>query len=195
MAQNLRDILKEENNKETSSLKEGHQLRFLDKLEAELPVQKKPRRMNVLWKVAAMITLVLSAGYFSYPLLTNPESEVIEVKEEDTAKEGTLTIGSLSPALNKVEKYYIANINLQLSTLKFNEGNKDLLEGYISRLDELDKAYANLNIELNKQGPNEQTITALIDNLKIRLELLFKLKNKLKEIKTTQNGNTKYEKI
>jgi len=51
----------------------------------------------------------------------------------------------------------------------------------------LDNAYKTLNTELNEVGPSEATITALIDNLQLRLELLFKLKNKLKELKTLEN--------
>jgi len=195
MAQDLRNLFKETNKSEIPSLKQGHQLRFLEKLESEMPVQSKPTLRKLFWKVAAMITIVLGGGYLSYPLFVNSDSVVIESKEEKTTVKGNLTIGSLSPELNKVEKYYIANINLQLSTLKFNKDNKDLFEGYITRLDELDKAYANLNIELNEHGPTEETITALIDNLKLRLELLFKLKNKLKEIKLIQNGNNTNETI
>jgi hypothetical protein len=195
MAQDLRNLFKESNKSEIPSLKQGHQLRFLEKLESEMPVQSKPTIRKLFWKVAAMITIVLGGGYLSYPLFVNSDSVVIESKEEKTTVKGNLTIGSLSPELNKVEKYYIANINLQLSTLKFNKDNKDLFEGYITRLDELDKAYANLNIELNEHGPTEETITALIDNLKLRLELLFKLKNKLKEIKLIQNGNNTNETI
>ena len=57
----------------------------------------------------------------------------------------------------------------------------------MKQLSELDKEYKNLSIELNKVGPTEATITALIDNLKMRLELLFKLKNKLNEFKTQEN--------
>ena len=47
--------------------------------------------------------------------------------------------------------------------------------------------YKLLNKELNEVGPTEATISALIDNLKLRLELLFKLKNKLKELKNLEN--------
>ena len=61
----------------------------------------------------------------------------------------------------------------------------------MQRLAELDKEYTSLNIELNNVGPSETTVTALIDNLKMRLDLLFKLKNKLKELKTQNNEEFK----
>ena len=53
----------------------------------------------------------------------------------------------------------------------------------MNRLDVLNNDYLLLNKELNESGPNEANVNALIDNLKLRLELLFKLKNKLKELK------------
>jgi hypothetical protein len=46
-----------------------------------------------------------------------------------------------------------------------------------------------LNLELTQAGPTEETITALVDNLKMRLELLMKLKTKLKELKNNTNEN------
>jgi hypothetical protein len=101
-----------------------------------------------------------------------------------------ITLGDLSPDLKKVEDYYMTGINVQLASLKFTEDNKALIEGYMRQLSELNDEYKNLNAELNTNGPSEATITAMIDNLKLRLELLFKLKNKLKELK-----NQKDEKI
>ena len=65
----------------------------------------------------------------------------------------------------------------------------------MEQLDELDNEYAVLNDELNTIGPTEATITALIDNLKLRLELLFKLKNKLKELKNQNKSFFRQHKI
>ena len=54
---------------------------------------------------------------------------------------------------------------------------------------EVDLEYESLNLELTQAGPTEETITALVDNLKMRLELLMKLKTKLKELKNNTNEN------
>jgi hypothetical protein len=43
-------------------------------------------------------------------------------------------------------------------------------------------------------GPNEQTIEAMVENLQFRLDLLYKLKNKLNEIKQTKNTNNEKHK-
>jgi hypothetical protein len=74
-----------------------------------------------------------------------------------------------------------------LASLQVNDENNELIDGYLERLTELDTEYSKLNNEMNLNGPSEETVTALIDNLKFRLELLFKLKNKLKELKNLNN--------
>ncbi|MGI9552700.1 MAG: hypothetical protein ACR2MT_15965, partial [Aurantibacter sp.] len=65
--------------------------------------------------------------------------------------------------------------------------NKGLVDSYLEQLSELDEEYRRLNVELNEIGPNDQTINALIQNLQLRLELLYKLKNKLNELKSSEN--------
>jgi hypothetical protein len=62
-----------------------------------------------------------------------------------------------------------------------------MVDSFIERLAELNEAYGKLNIELNSIGPNDQTITALIKNLQLRLQLLQKLKIKLNELKLAEN--------
>ncbi|MEO0902253.1 MAG: hypothetical protein AAFY00_09595, partial [Bacteroidota bacterium] len=52
---------------------------------------------------------------------------------------------------------------------------------------ELDGEYNHLNQELNELGPNDDTISALINNLQLRLQLLQKLKTKLNQLKSSKN--------
>jgi hypothetical protein len=62
----------------------------------------------------------------------------------------------------------------------------------VQRLGELSDEYERLSDELFQSGPNEQTVTALIDNLKLRLNLLYRLKEKLNELNNSEN---EFEKI
>jgi len=191
MAQDIRDLLKGEN-PEKAKLSKGHKSRFEAMLDKEMPQEKN----SFSWlKIAAIALVLLSVSFFGYQYLSdftgninntnaNPIVEV-DTKKNDTPSQ--ISIGDLSPDLKKVEDYYRTGINLQLASLKIDPENKDLVDGYMSQLSILDKEYKKLNLELNKEGPTEATITALIDNLKLRLELLFKLKNKLNEFKTQEN--------
>ena len=65
--------------------------------------------------------------------------------------------------------------------------SKELFDGYLLRLEELNKEYTRLEEELTQSGPNEQTVNALIDNLKLRLNLLYRLKEKLSELNESNN--------
>ena len=78
----------------------------------------------------------------------------------------------------------MVSINLELSQLEISDKNKTLIDSYMERLEELNMEYKKLNTELNEIGPNDQTITALIKNLQLRLQLLHKLRDKLKELQS-----------
>ena len=74
--------------------------------------------------------------------------------------------------MQKIESYYVANINLELANLEVSDENNDLVDSYMEQLAMLDAEYKKLNKELNTIGPKDQTIEALIQNLQLRLQLL-----------------------
>lgn len=186
MAQDLRELFKEEKAKK-HPMKDGHEERFLELLDKELPVQRKSTFYFI--KIAASVLVLFSLGIYTYinyknDVLTHPE--IVETETENTKDQG-YSLGDLSPELKKIENYYVANINLELSRLEVSNENKAMVDDYMRRLSELDEEYKRLNIELNEIGPNDQTITALIKNLQLRLQLLQKLKEKLNQLKSSEN--------
>ncbi|SRX53933.1 hypothetical protein [Aequorivita sp. CIP111184] len=200
-----RDIKKmfENYTPETSELPKGHEARFeakLNKAFSETVCEEKDTSFPWL-KIAAVAIVFLAVSFFGYQQLSKKDLEitentinsVVENNPENLEKNDApkLTLANLSPDLKKVEEYYMTGINLQLASLKINGENKEFVEGYMQRLSELDKEYTLLNAELNQVGPSEATVTALIDNLKMRLDLLFKLKSKLKELKNQNNEEFK----
>lgn len=187
MAQDIRKLFKEEPKVSNQKMPKGHEARFLEKLEKELPAQKQYNSFNFL-NIAASVVLLIGLGYFGFKAFdgsteieTNPEP-MVSVK----------TIGEVSPQLKKVEDYYLANINLELSKMKVTPESKELFDGYILRLDELNNEYNVLADELINSGPSERTVNALIDNLKLRLNLLYRLKEKLSEL---NKNETSYEQV
>ncbi len=175
----------------TPKLSEGHEKRFAARLDAQL---SKPERPMIYWlKIAAVIVAFIAVGSFAYFSINDKGAEdglsTVENTNTETIPESVITLGDLSPDLKKVESYYTTGINVQLASLKVNDDNKELVDSYMKRLNELHTEYKVLNKELNEVGPNEATITALVDNLQLRLELLFKLKNKLEELKKQNNEN------
>ena len=200
MAQDIKKMF-ENFDSDTPKLPKGHQARFEAKLDEAFSGQRaQKQRTSIPWlRIAAMVVVLVAVSFFGYQQLFkkdtfNGASNGLTESKAETAETGNapnLTLADISPDLKKVEEYYTAGINVQLASLKITEDNKDLVNGYMKRLAELNGEYNTLNAELSKFGPTEATVTALIDNLKLRLDLLFKLKNKLKELKTQDNEEFK----
>ena len=175
MAQDIRELFK--NDKVLGkTMPKHHEERFLKKLDEALPETKtKPFKW---YNIAASIVVLLglSLGTYNY---FQPEKGVVEGNANIVK---TKSLGDVSPGLKKVEDYYLASINLELSKIKYTPETKEVFDGYIKQLDELNKEYKKLSLELTAVGPTELTINALIDNLKLRLNLLYRLKEQLQEL-------------
>ena len=181
MAQDLRNLFEKDVEVQQAKMSQGHEARFLEKLEKELPIEKKSNGFSFL-NIAASIVIVLGLSFGAYQFFKGAGGEVLipegeKVVENDNIK----SMGEFSPELKKVEDYYLASINLELSKVQLTPENKDLVDGYIQRLKELNDEYNTLTIELNDNGPNSGTLDALINNLKLRLNLVTRLKEKLEE--------------
>jgi predicted RNase H-like nuclease (RuvC/YqgF family) len=189
MARDLKEMFAKERER-VHSMKEGHEARFLSKLEKELPASAQKRSTQLFWiRVAASVVVILgvTAYFLSGEQKISLVTDQVVGNETKTKTQQTLSLGDLSPDLQKVENYYLTNINLQLSDLESNPENKEVLDSYMTRLAELDAEYRRLNVELNEIGPNDQTIGALVKNLQLRLQLLQRLKSKLNQLKSSKN--------
>lgn len=190
MARDIRQLFEEEQQLSNQKMPEGHQARFLQKLEEELPESGKQTTRFSFFSIAASVVLLISVGFFGATLIRDGGEDSIDEKDVVETKS---SIGEISPQLKKVEDYYLANINLELSKLEYTPESKELFDGYVSRMDELSKEYERLADELIASGPNERTVTALIDNLKLRLNLLYRLKEKLSELNSAKANYTEVQ--
>jgi hypothetical protein len=185
MAQDLRDMFKKEQEKKYV-LNKGHEARFMDKLNMAFPQEE--RKIFGWGKMAAAVAALIFSGALAIYWLNMPQELPTTIVDKGEVKEtDNFSFGDLSPELKKVEEYYVANINLELAKLEVSASNKELVDGYMDRMAELTQEYQSLNKELVDYGISEQTITALIENLQLRLQLLQKLKKKLNELKTSKN--------
>jgi hypothetical protein len=150
----------------------------LDKLDEALPVGPKQKSSIGFIRIAASIVILIGLSFGAYKFFVTPP---IEPQQQEVATK-MKSLGDISPDLKKVEDYYLANINLELSKVKLTLENKELFDGYVVKLEELNKEYNRLSVELTKHGPNELTVSALIDNLKLRLNLLYRLKEQLQDL-------------
>lgn len=201
MGQDIREMFKNETSHQTEHLEKGHQKRFENKLDAAFP-QKSGRGFNYFYlKIAAILVVAFGVGF--YLLQSNNFTEgpaVVETPTEEKIKEDNFDdipaekqfqLSEISPEFKKIEDYYMASLNIELAKIDVNDDNRELINSFMEQLADLDKEYQRLNAEISENGPNEQSIEAMVANLQLRLELLYKLKNKLKEI--NQTNKEEYE--
>ena len=184
MPKDLREMLKNEV-KTTEMLSKNHRINFEAKLNKEL--YSKPKKRYSFFNIAASFLIIVGLGSSMYFFNKNST----QVTPQQTAKIESL--GSISPELKKIENYYLASIQVEISNLEKTPENEELLDGYLEKIGELTSDYKILTNELNTEGLNEKTINALIDNLQLRLKLLYQLKeqlNDLKNINLNNNENT-----
>lgn len=191
MAQDLRTLFKQDQKVSHTSMADGHEQRFLKKLEEQLP--EAPSKPNYHWlRIAASIVLFVGLGFTVFKFLEAPNHNPADDHQVavETSTNDLKSLGDISPDLKKIENYYVANINLELSKVQITDDNKELFDSYIVRLGELNTEYKRLSQELTDNGPNELTVSALIDNLKLRLNLLYRLKKQLKELNESEEHQT-----
>ncbi len=193
MAQDIRDLFRNDKTQNWEKMDKGHEKRFEARLDESFPNKKSGGNYFFL-KIAAMVVVVIGIGLFFFipdnKIKENPVVNApVENDEEKDAPENQFQLSDISPEFKKVEDYYMANINMELSKIELNETNKTLIDAYMAELEELNKEYQRLNNDFKEAGPNEQTVEAMIINLQMRLDLLFRLKNKLNELKQNNNGN------
>lgn len=190
MAQDIRELFQKEQKNETqANLPAGHEARFLKKLDAEF--SKTSKTTWSWWYIAASIVVVLGVGFGTFKYFQVPENiQVVDTPTDTESNKGeipTRTLGDISPDLKKVEDYYLANINFELSKVTLTPENKDLIDGYLTQLETLNQEYKRISLELTHSGSNELTVNALITNLKFRLNLMYRLKEQLETLKTTDS--------
>ncbi|WP_108866288.1 hypothetical protein [Aquimarina aquimarini] len=197
MAQDIRELLKKDKHIPSERIQEGHEQRFLSRLEKELP--KKTKKFPYHWlNIAASIVVIFSVSLLTYNQLNvnNAEgTEVVNLDNESVKNSSiiltkqTSPLAEISPEYEEVENSILTSIKFQLSQITIDDSNRELVESFMTRLNNLDKEYQQLNKELIEVGPNVQSVEAMMENLTIRLSLLNRLKDKLKELERIENQN------
>jgi len=184
MQRDIRKLFKEDSKLAKGQMPEGHEARFLQKLDEELPVKKQ--NSFFFLRIAAAVVVLFGLGFGIYTQFgpDKADPQIVDIEEK---KSQIKSMGDISPDLKKIETYYLANINMELAKMNYSPENMDLIDGYLKRLAELNKEYDRLNKELSETGPNIETVDALINNLKLRLNLLQRLKEQLNELNNNQN--------
>ena len=189
MAQDIRELMKNDSDSK-QSLREGHTRRFENLLEERLPIQEQKTSAKggiYLWMKIAAVLIV--AGGIVFMVYNNVfakagDQQLVEVEtSEKQSAEPEVLLSAISPEFKRVEDYYLASVNLEIARLEITDDNKELIDAFMKQLSDLDEEYKSLNREITESGVSDEMVSAMIENLKLRVELMIKLKSKLKEMK------------
>jgi hypothetical protein len=150
---------------------EGHEMRFLKKLEATQNTSKKtPYLLYINWAAIITISICFSVYYFQN------KNNNIELN-------------------NTPQNYYASQVELQISSLKALENTftKPIIDDAISEIMRLEMDYLKLENERKVSGTNELLLNAMIINLQTRIEFLQRVQsqiNQINELKESANENT-----
>lgn len=173
----LETLYNNKTNFDTETPPDGHEKRFLAKLENQKIKQNSKPKLRQLW-------LPITAVAASILLLIN-----LSINTNATTK----GLASVSPEMAKTESYFTNTIAAELKKLKSasNSETRLIIKDALIQLNRLETEYKLLVTDLNKSGQDQRIIYAMISNFQNRIEIL---QNTLQQIEIVkQLKNSKHE--
>ena len=153
-----------------------------NRIDEQLHSQPKSDRFAWVWKAAAVVLLGVSTllMYQKQQLKQQQQATIVEDKEMNESL-------ALDADFEEAEFYYTAMIEEKKQEIaSFEIDDPELRAGFKADLDELDTLYLELKSELFETS-NEKVMEALIENLRLRIEILNRQLDILEKIKNYQN--------
>ncbi len=144
--------------------------------------QRSPKvvklRTALLYGAAAMLAVAFGIGYLLTPEESVSTSGVNTAAEEPVENIDGYSLSDISPELAEVEGYYVSQVNKKMDALNQLNVDPELLE----ELEMLDSEFQQLKSEMGESVNNEQIIEAMIDNYRLKLDILETILQELAEI-------------
>ncbi|APQ16318.1 hypothetical protein [Maribacter hydrothermalis] len=158
---------------------EGHQMRFLDKLNAANGVATLAPKKNYSWLrmafVAAAITLLLTVGVFQL----------------NTAYTIDKQVAKISPEASKTQFHFANLIEEQIKELNAEKSpeTEKIINDTMLQLKKLQLDYDKMEQDLLNGGNSKLILSAMITNFQTRIDLLNEVMIQIENIKTIKNIN------
>ncbi|HET8885559.1 MAG TPA: DUF4179 domain-containing protein [Salinimicrobium sp.] len=164
-------------NFDTEEPLEGHELRFLQKLEKSKSGPKKgklialKKLLPITGIAASFLFIFLMAGKFSD--MKNHSGE----------------LASISPEMAKTEGFYSGIIQREFAKLseEKNPQTEKIINDAISQLEVLEKNHEKLKKDLVNSGNDKRVVYAMISNYQQRIDVLQNVLKKIDEINNLKN--------
>ena len=150
--------------------------------------QPKVRRLNasVLWRVAAVIVIFLT-GFLVQEIRYN-------IGGDNTLQMAQEKQEVVIPELQETEAYYAHQVSMMMNEVeRYSVNDPGIYEEVKYDLTELDSVYSELKEDLKENVANDEVIEAMIQNYRIKLQILEDLLSELKQINEETNLNQRVD--
>jgi len=139
---------------------------------------------DVAWKAAA-VAVIFTASYFFHEYMAGR-------KDNSTRMMGTISEENqpMVRELIEAEAYYTSLINIKKEEVfRLTSSTPEIRHEIDMELVDLDRVYAELKEDLNDNADNEEVIEAMIQNYRLKLEILEEMLQILHQANENQNEN------
>jgi len=157
MKQDIRKIL-EDKVVSNKKLSESHRAEFITKLKASRSTAKNSQQF-IIYRVAAVIVVLITMGYFTYNLTRIQEPKVSQSQ-------------TMIAQMETIEREFLKNIDTEWQNFLMLAKDEKLVKRFEQRLDNLDKDYQEVSQQFKENSNNILIIENLVENLQTRLQLL-----------------------
>jgi len=135
------------------------------------------------WKAAAVAAIFVASYYFhDYMSSRNKQSQMLSEITEDSSP--------MVRELIEAEAYYSSIINLKKDEVfRLTASNPDVRHQIDMEMVDLDRVYSELKADLNDNADNEEVIEAMIQNYRLKLEILEEMLHMLNQTNENLNEN------
>ncbi|MCF6171516.1 MAG: hypothetical protein L3J31_01240 [Bacteroidales bacterium] len=154
---------------------------------------RKPKTIQLNWKTiglrAAAVVVIFISSYYFHDFVQNRYSRQNKLASEVENNRQN----PMYQELMEAEFYYTSQIDeTKAAVFQLTSNNHRLRNEINAELLDLDKVFRELKNDLNDNADNEEVIVAMIQNYRIKLEIL---KDILYQLKSTDNKNKNDEAI
>lgn len=159
-------------------------------------IQKpSPKVIKLNWKTIAVrvaaVVVIFIASYFFHDMMQSENTNQIAQQQPEMEDQQMEQVQVLMEA----EVFYSSQINTaQDEIFRLSGNNKDLMEDINLDMLELDEIFKELKNDLKDNSDNEEVIEAMIQNYRIKLQVLEEILMQLNKTKNQEeNENNNHE--
>lgn len=151
-----------------------------DGIQQSITPVRKLNWKTIALRVAAVVVIFIASYFFHDLTQQNSNNQMAEENMEQPNEQMQM--------LMEAELFYTSQINTaQEEFIMLSGDNKELIADIKYDLSELDKVFDELKNDLKENGDNQEVIEAMIQNYRIKLQILNEMLGQMNKSKSTKS--------